>query len=429
MANFDPFGKLAEAQRWQAQDRQQREQNALARALQEAQLGRFQQEQEQQQTLGSLLQQFGQGGMEPNQGNLFREMAGRGLPQALQYLPHLLDPYASLPGDVRAELVADKDPAVRGAIDRTRTGKAKAEFSPDPLAKMLQGRQALIDRGLPEDHPHVRAYDSRIAGVDVDVENMNDDQIDMWGNVLNLTGKMPTLGRGKVADKARARIASSAARQALGPNAPGEPGKAPMDAALETIGSQSDTKSIAGAQAFIEKQLASMGSFVANIDMQVEKVRELSHDLETFDTRLLNVPLRAVRRRLAGSPLQAKYDMYLTEIEGEIGKLASGSAASIAELSVGAQEKWARIHDKNLSIRDMMELLDETKAAARMREKSVADQLEKTRQKMRTREPYQMASEPVKQQSQPARPPGAVRGGVNPATGKMEYFDASGRKI
>jgi hypothetical protein len=284
----------------------------------------------------------------------------------------------------------------------------------------------LLDRGLPEDHPHVRAYDNRIAGVDVDIDNMTDDQIDMWGNVLNLTGKMPTLGRGKVADKARARIAQSAARQALGAD---EDARTPPDAALEVVGSQSDTKAIAGGQAFLEKQLAAMGSFVANIDMQVEKVRDLSRDLQTFDTRLLNVPLRSVRRRLAGNPLQAKYDMYLTEIEGEIGKLASGSAASIAELSVGAQEKWARIHDKNLSIKDMMELLDETKAAARMREKSVADQLEKTRQKMRTREPYQMPAEPTKQSRPPMQPASAAFGGINPATGQMEYFDAQGRKL
>jgi hypothetical protein len=156
--------------------------------------------------------------------------------------------------------------------------------------------------------------------------------------------------------------------------------------AFDVTATQADTKNIAQAAGFIEKQLASMGSFVQNIDYQVEKVKELSKDLKTFDTRLLNVPLRAVRGRLAGSPEQAKYDMYLTEIESEIGKLATGSAASISELSVGAQERWSKIHDKNLSVADMISLLEETSNAAKMRYKSVEGQLKETRSKMRTRD-------------------------------------------
>jgi hypothetical protein len=134
-----------------------------------------------------------------------------------------------------------------------------------------------------------------------------------------------------------------------------------------------------------QKQIGAMGSFVKNMDAQIGKVAELSKDLSTFDTRLLNIPLRAVRGRIAGSPQQAKYDMYLAEIESEIGKLATGSASSVAELSVGAQQKWAKIHDKNLSIKDMLSLLQETSAAGKLRMKSVEDQLSETRKKQRTR--------------------------------------------
>ena len=125
-----------------------------------------------------------------------------------------------------------------------------------------------------------------------------------------------------------------------------------------------------------------MGSFVDNIGMQVEKVAQLSEDLRTFDTRLLNVPLRMLRGKILGSPLQAKYDMYLTEIESEIGKLATGSAASVAELSQGAQEKWAKIHDKNLSWNDMVKLLDESSHAAKMRVSSVKAQQQVAKERM-----------------------------------------------
>jgi hypothetical protein len=134
-----------------------------------------------------------------------------------------------------------------------------------------------------------------------------------------------------------------------------------------------------------QKQIGAMGSFVKNMDAQIGRVDQLAKELQTFDTRLLNIPLRAVRGRIVGSPQQAKYDMYLAEIESEIGKLATGSAGSVAELSIGAQEKWAKIHDRNLSIKDMQSLLKETRHAGQLRMKSVEDQLKETRQQMRNR--------------------------------------------
>jgi len=86
-----------------------------------------------------------------------------------------------------------------------------------------------------------------------------------------------------------------------------------------------------------------------------------------------------------GHPQQAKYDMYLAEIESEIGKLATGSALSVAELTTGAQKKWDKIHDKNLSAEDIISLIEETSHAARMRIRSVEDELEATRKRMRDR--------------------------------------------
>ena len=262
-------------------------------------------------------------------------------------------------------------------------------YAPTMLAKLIAERAKLAE-SLPPDHPTIKAYDNKISGTDIDIDNMSDDEIDVLGGYFNLTGKMPSLGRGKQSTAIRVKIVKSAARQALSedPDAPEVEGNTkPSDAALDIVSKQADTKSIQGAMNFLEKQVGAMGSFVKNIDLQVDKVGELADELKTFDTRLLNVPLRAVRGRVAGSPLQAKYDLYLAEIESEIGKLATGSAASIAELSATAQERWAKIHDKNLSVKDMLELLEETRNAAYMRQKSVVDQLEETRTKMRTRKP------------------------------------------
>ncbi len=210
------------------------------------------------------------------------------------------------------------------------------------------------------------------TGSDI-TDKFSQEEIDIIASKYNLTGKMPSLGRGKESTAMRQAIEKRAAQLSL------ESGGTAQD----VVAGQADVKSIAGSLKFQEKQYGAMGSFVRNLDAQVDKVKELSKEFATFDTRLLNIPLRSIRGRLSGSPLQAKYDMYLTEIESEIGKLATGSTASVAELSQGAQEKWSRIHDKNLSIKDMISLLEETREAGRIRMKSVGDQLMETRKKMR----------------------------------------------
>lgn len=201
---------------------------------------------------------------------------------------------------------------------------------------------------------------------------MNDEQVAYFGQLLNLTGKMPTLGRGKAAGALRAKIAQSAAEQAV------EAG-----GVSETLGKQADVKALGTSITQQTKQLGSMGSFVKNLGWQVDRVNELAKDIKTSDVRLLNIPIRLLKKRVAGNAALAKYELYLKEIEGEIGKLATGSTASVAELSQGAQEAWAKIHDKNLSVADMMELLEETKHAGEIRIKSVEDNLEETRAKLR----------------------------------------------
>jgi hypothetical protein len=158
-----------------------------------------------------------------------------------------------------------------------------------------------------------------------------------------------------------------------------------LNPAIDPRADQAATSAFASSLTMQQRQLGMMGSFVKNMDYQVGRVKELGEELKTFDSRIMNVPLRAVRGKIAGSPLQAKYDMYITEIENEIGKLATGSAASISELSVGAQEKWAKIHDKNLSVKDMVSLLEETSKAGKMRMQSVESQLAETKTQMRGR--------------------------------------------
>ena len=331
-------------------------------------------------------------------------------------------------------LVNDQGKTVR-TIDITPT---KGDGTPTNLQKLMNEQETLInektnliDSGVsPEDQKvktldkKIKAFENKITGTDIDIQDMTKDEIDTWGAWTNLTGKVPSVGRGKQATKVRIAILKSAARQALGADAdgiPDEEGKTPVEAALDVVGTQADTKAIQGSLNFLDKQLSSMGSFVTNLNSQVDRVKELSEDLKTFDTRLLNVPLRAVRGKISGSPLQAKYDMFLSEIESEIGKLATGSTASIAELSATAQEKWSKIHDKNLSVKDMLELLDETRNAANLRLNSVSEQLSKTRERMRT------GTRDLPTEEIEGLPPGSKL--IGTSGGKNVYETPDGKKL
>jgi hypothetical protein len=226
----------------------------------------------------------------------------------------------------------------------------------------------------------------------------------------NMDGTLPPMGMGTRGAAGRTAILNKAAELAAGISGPEQRAK------------QIEAKAIAESIKQQEKQYGSMGSFVKNLGAQVDKVEEISKDISTYDTRLLNVPLRAFRQKIAGNPNQAKYDMYLTEIESEIGKLATGSTGSVAELSASAQERWAKIHDKNLSVKDMLSLLKETKTAGEMRLKSVKDNLDETKSRLRP-----TANTPIGV-GMPS-PPGAVRKQVNRATGAIRYLDKNGNVL
>ena len=305
---------------------------------------------------------------------------------------------------------ANKHPDVV-ALNNKIMGDMSKKYGPSPLKKLIKERQEYLDEGYAEDSDIIQAYDMKISGLDINVEKMTDDEIDMWGAWLNLTGKMPSVGRGKAATAVRVAILKSGARQALGNKEfSKDPKVNPQQAALNVVAKSADTKSIQGALNYLEKQTSSMGSFIQNMDAQIERVGGLMKDLPLVDTRLLNIPIRFLHKKIAGNPELAKYELYLAEIEREISKLSNAATSSIAAMSVEEIKVWERIHDKNLSTKDMWELLKETRHAAQLRMKSVDDQLGRTREKMRTRDYSGSEVEPEvsSQEEYDALPSGAV---------------------
>ncbi|MFA5340308.1 MAG: hypothetical protein WC332_00885 [Clostridia bacterium] len=137
--------------------------------------------------------------------------------------------------------------------------------------------------------------------------------------------------------------------------------------ANDVVVMQATYKSGSSSLGNMKKQEAPMRAFVNNINTQVDYAKELFDGLKRTDFRLLNLPLRELRTRVAGSGLERQYELFLQEISMEANKLAQGSSASIAQLPEGNRKEWLRIHDINLPLKEILPVLEGTKKMANMR--------------------------------------------------------------
>jgi hypothetical protein len=115
------------------------------------------------------------------------------------------------------------------------------------------------------------------------------------------------------------------------------------------------------------KQEAPMSAFVLNINQQIAKVEELYKLNDRVGLRLIDRPVRELRVIARGSGDEAVKASYLLEISNEIGKLSSGASASVQQLSDSAKEDWKKVHDPNLSFKEIMKVVNATRDQANMR--------------------------------------------------------------
>ncbi len=118
------------------------------------------------------------------------------------------------------------------------------------------------------------------------------------------------------------------------------------------------------------KQEGPMDAFVGNINKQIAKVKQLYDNNDRTGLRMLDLPVRELKTRALGSGEEAVKASYLLEISNEIGKLSSGASASVQQLSDSAKEDWKKVHDVNLSMKDIMTIVNATRDQANMRMES-----------------------------------------------------------
>jgi hypothetical protein len=198
---------------------------------------------------------------------------------------------------------------------------------------------------------------------------MTDKGIDFAAKTFLTSGKMPPMGR---SPQIRAQIMEKAADVAANAGMTVE----------QLMSMQSEKKGYAVSLGQQLKQRGSMGSFIRNIDSQVNLLQEKLPDLVRANTRIANLPIRDFRKRIQGSADEAIFETILGEISTEIAKLASGATGSVAQVSEGAREKWDKIHDPNLPVKEIWKLANDIKHLGELRLKSVDDEINFTKKKL-----------------------------------------------
>ena len=115
------------------------------------------------------------------------------------------------------------------------------------------------------------------------------------------------------------------------------------------------------------KQEAPMTAFVDNIGLQVDKLNSIMEKADRSGFRAYDWTQRQWETKAKGSGEEAIIASYLLEISNEIGKLSSGSSASVQQLGEGARIDWNKVHDPNLSAKELAKVLNATKEQGNMR--------------------------------------------------------------
>lgn len=141
-----------------------------------------------------------------------------------------------------------------------------------------------------------------------------------------------------------------------------------------------------------EKGYTFAEGFIRNLDKQAnriqqllgqDEVKQLDSALWRFGIRFVDVPLNQIKWYLKGDVNEAKLNMYVTEVSTEIAKIASGSQQSIREVSPAMAQRWNDIHDRNLSIKEISEIIKESQQSAHMRLNSLDEALQRSGSKLR----------------------------------------------
>lgn len=182
--------------------------------------------------------------------------------------------------------------------------------------------------------------------------------LNYMAEIYEKTGQVPAFGFGAAGAKQRSDFWNTVAMRA----------KDRGDTGAEQVARAAETKSLQVSLNQQQKNRGMMGGFVTNINGQVDKLEKMSQDIvKRVGIRALDVPLRELNTRFVGSGNENVFAAYMKEVSAEINKLSQGATASVAQLPEQNRQEWEKIHDVNLSMRELLKVLKGTKEMANIR--------------------------------------------------------------
>lgn len=124
----------------------------------------------------------------------------------------------------------------------------------------------------------------------------------------------------------------------------------------DTVVNKQEMKADSKALADLTKRETLTKTFTTRIDANTKVVRDAYEKYKQMDSRIVNVPRNRWHEFIGAGDLAAlKLAMY--SLEQEVGKVEKGSIG-VAGLDVEASKVMAKIHDTNLSLKDIIPVLD-----------------------------------------------------------------------
>ena len=153
----------------------------------------------------------------------------------------------------------------------------EGKYAPSGMEKQLDlYNRVITEKG--KDSFEAKSIEKKLMGADYQAEELTPEALLFFGTQLEATGKMPSFGMGRGALNTRVKISNTAAKlgyikemKKQGIEIPEEYALSDTDtdavaAAINSIETQTNVKAIQGSMNFLEKQRASMDSFVKKLN-------------------------------------------------------------------------------------------------------------------------------------------------------------------
>lgn len=271
----------------------------------------------------------------------------------------MLRPFVSNPGKYRLQF-------------QENGGIVGAQFIPsEKLGKKT--REELIDlslHGTPEERKKARenlAEDARLKKESASASaaggtGLSADAIEMEAERVVAGEKVGNYGYGKQGAAMRAEVINRAAKIAKSRG---------LDAS-DIIAQGAELAGEKGGMKDLVKRETLIGSYVKRIDATSDLLMKQAKEIGNTDSRLLNIP-RNQLAKFIGSGKYRAYQLSLYSLSREIGKVETGQLG-ISAVTDSQAKIMDAIHDENLSIKDLQDLIDGGKALGKTSMDSVRSQ-------------------------------------------------------